>query len=148
MLPSFYLNVKWNTSCATMAAACACPLSPWDGVPFLILAIRRVLASALLAAIMRPRSGLLPSPPWCKLAADFYPTVKAVLRHESADLEEDREGLGCNLGQGLIRVERTTWRVPRVTTSCDRGSCYTVMISSQKGLLYHVGLCALIYILG
>ncbi len=33
-------------------------------------------------------------------AADFYPTVKAALRHESADSEEDREGLGCHLGQG------------------------------------------------
>ncbi len=28
-------------------------------------------------------------------------TVKAALRHESADSEEDREGLGCHLGQGL-----------------------------------------------
>ncbi len=38
---------------------------------------------------------------WCKLTADFYPTVKAALRHESADSEEDRESLGCHLGQGL-----------------------------------------------
>ncbi len=30
----------------TMAAACACPLSPRDRVPFLILTFRRVLASA------------------------------------------------------------------------------------------------------
>ncbi len=36
-----------------------------------------------------------------ELAADFYPTVKAALRHESADSEEDRKGLGCHLGQGL-----------------------------------------------
>ncbi len=35
-----------------------------------------------------------------ELAADF-PTVKATLRHESADSEEDREGLGCHLGQDL-----------------------------------------------
>ncbi len=34
-------------------------------------------------------------------AADFYLTVKAALRHESADSEEDREGLGDHLGQGL-----------------------------------------------
>ncbi len=34
-------------------------------------------------------------------AADFYPTVKAALRQESADSEKDREGLGCDLGQGL-----------------------------------------------
>ncbi len=33
--------------------------------------------------------------------ADLYPTVKAALRHESVDSEEDREGLGCHLGQGL-----------------------------------------------
>ncbi len=29
-------------------------------------------------------------------AADFYPTVKAALRHESADLEEDRKCLRCD----------------------------------------------------
>uniref|UniRef100_A0A8C1MXK4 [histone H3]-trimethyl-L-lysine(4) demethylase n=1 Tax=Cyprinus carpio TaxID=7962 RepID=A0A8C1MXK4_CYPCA len=29
--------------------------------------------------------------------ANFYPTVKAALRHESVDSEVDREGLGCNL---------------------------------------------------
>ncbi len=31
--------------------------------------------------------------------ADFCPTVKVVLRHESVDSEEEREGLGCHLGQ-------------------------------------------------
>ncbi len=30
---------------------------------------------------------------------DFYLTVKAALRHNSADSELDHEGLGCNLGQ-------------------------------------------------
>ncbi len=35
-----------------------------------------------------------------ELTADFFPTVKAALPHESADSEEDREGLGCHLGQG------------------------------------------------
>ncbi len=34
-------------------------------------------------------------------SVDFYPTVNAAIRHESADSEEDREGLGCHLGQGL-----------------------------------------------
>ncbi len=34
-------------------------------------------------------------------AANFYPAVKAALRHESADSEEDRECLGCDLEQGL-----------------------------------------------
>ncbi len=38
---------------------------------------------------------------WCKFTADFYPTVKVALRHEGADSEEDRESLGCHLGQGL-----------------------------------------------
>ncbi len=56
------------------------------------------------AAIMRPPTALLSSPHWCKLAADFYPTVKAALRHESANSEEDREGLGCHLGQGLSQA--------------------------------------------
>ncbi len=36
-----------------------------------------------------------------ELAADFYPTVKATLRHERADSEEDRGSLGCHLGQDL-----------------------------------------------
>ncbi len=39
-------------------------------------------------------------------AADFYLTVKAALRHESADSEEDHESLGCHLGQGLSRAWR------------------------------------------
>ncbi len=34
-------------------------------------------------------------------AAELYPTVKAALRHEIADSEEDREGLVCHVGQGL-----------------------------------------------
>ncbi len=57
--------------------------------------------SATFAAIMCPRSALLVSPHWCKLTADFHPTVKAALRHESADSEEDRKDLGCHLGWGL-----------------------------------------------
>ncbi len=56
--------------------------------------------SAPFAAVMHRQSALLPNPHWCKLAADFYPTVKAALRHESADSKEDREGLGSHLGQG------------------------------------------------
>ncbi len=70
---------KWNTSCALVV------LRTYNGG---------------FAAVMRHRSALLPTPHWCKLAADFYPTVKAALRHESADSEEDREGLGCRFGQG------------------------------------------------
>ncbi len=61
-----------------------------------------MLASAPFVAVMRPRSALLPGPHWCELPADFYPTVKAALRHESADSEEDREGLECHLGQGPL----------------------------------------------
>ncbi len=55
-----------------MAAGCACPLIPRD---------RRVSHSSFYHS-------------------EGYPTVKAALRHESADSEEDREGLGCHLGQG------------------------------------------------
>ncbi len=29
--------------------------------------------------------------------AEFYPTVKAALHHESVDSEEDRKGLGLDL---------------------------------------------------
>ncbi len=79
-VPNGTLHVHLRSYGLTMAAACACPLSPRDRVPFLILAFRRVLASAPFAAIMRPRSALLPSPHWCKLTADFYLIVKAALR--------------------------------------------------------------------
>ncbi len=78
-VPNGTLHVHLRSYGLTMAAACAYPLSPRDRVPFLILAFRRVLASAPFAAIMRPRSALLPSPHWCKLTADFYLIVKAAL---------------------------------------------------------------------
>ncbi len=39
------------------------------------------------------------------LPANFYTVVKAALRHKRADSEEDREGLGCHLGQGLSLIE-------------------------------------------
>ncbi len=38
-------------------------------------------------------------------AADFYPTVKAALHHESVDSDKDRKGLGCHLGQGLWAIK-------------------------------------------
>ncbi len=78
---------------------CTCGLTDFQWmrrarVPFLRLAFRRVLASPLCALDL----------PFCRActgvssAADFYPTVKAALRHESADSEEDRESLGCRFG--------------------------------------------------
>ncbi len=96
-VPNLTHHVHLRSYRLTMADACAFLISP-----FLILAFRRVLASAPFVAIMRPRSALLSSPHLCKLATDFYPIVKAALRHESADSEEDREGLGGHLGQGLL----------------------------------------------
>jgi len=56
--------------------------------------------SAPCAAAMHPRYALLLSPQDCELRRGLYPAVKAALRRESADSEEDREGLGCHLGQG------------------------------------------------
>ncbi len=88
----------------TMAAVCACPLSLRDRrvVPFLILAFRRVLARLPFCGRYAP-SILTSAKPVLgeSSTADFYPTVKAALRHESADSEKKREGLGCHLGQGL-----------------------------------------------
>ncbi len=43
------------------------------GVPFLILAFSRVLASAQFAAVMRPRSALLPSLRWGELRGRLLP---------------------------------------------------------------------------
>ncbi len=48
-----------------------------------------------------PRCALLLILQACELRSDFYPAVKAALHHESVDSEEDCEGLGCHLGQGL-----------------------------------------------
>ncbi len=45
---------------------------------------------------MRTRWAFLPSS-----AADFSPTVKVPLCHESVDSKEECGGLGCDLGQGL-----------------------------------------------
>ncbi len=39
---------------------------------------------------------------------DFYLTVKVTLRHERVDSEEDREGLGFDLGQGLCMLNYVT----------------------------------------
>ncbi len=73
----------------TMGAAC--PLSPRDRrVSHSSLAFKRVLASAPLAAVMRPRSTLLPSPHWGKLRCITCITNRT---------GEDRKGLGCHLGQ-------------------------------------------------
>ncbi len=44
--------------------------------------------------------------------ADLNPTVKAALL--SADSEEDREGLGCHLGQGLNSDSITKWLTPNI----------------------------------
>lgn len=42
-------------------------------------------------------------------AADFYPTVKAALHHESVNSEEDCMGLGWDLGQGLWLTVFVVW---------------------------------------
>ncbi len=121
-VPNVTHHVHLRSYGLTMADVCAFLISP-----FLILAFRRVLASAPFVAIMCPRSALLPSPHWCKLAADFYPTVKAALRHESADSEEDREGLGGHLGQGLLMWyygDHSAQMCSYWSSSADRPVCY------------------------
>ncbi len=51
-----------------------------------------------------------PDPHFCWVStganssADFYSTVKAALRHERADSEEDHEGLECDLVQSLTNT--------------------------------------------
>ncbi len=81
---------KWNTSCALAVLqtyidrhVSVKSTRPY-GVPFLILAFRSVNRYA----------------PSIRTSAE--PTLGRALRHESADSEEDREGLGCLLGQGLM----------------------------------------------
>ncbi len=86
---------------------CVCTLANIKAYQYILLhQIHRIMISIMKKNVMTPLS-------WIKVtvhcswstgnspAADFYPTVKAALRHESADSEEDCKGLGCHLGQGL-----------------------------------------------
>ncbi len=50
---------------------------------------------------MRPRYALLPSLLWGELRNRLLPDSQSGIHHESADSEEDRKGLVCQLGQGL-----------------------------------------------
>ncbi len=76
------------------------------GVPFLILALRRVLVCAPFAPSIRTSA---------ELAADFYPTVKAALRHESADSEED---LGCHMGQARSMFKKVWPTISGQNSKC------------------------------
>ncbi len=84
----------------TMAAACACPLSPRESS----VAHSSLYRSEGCSLALWPLRALdthfcrVRSPHWGELRNRLL--VKAALRHESADSEEDREGLGCHLGQG------------------------------------------------
>ncbi len=100
-VPNGTLYVHLRSYGLTTAATCACPLSPQD---------HRVSHSSFYHSEV---STLMPSPHWCKLAAEFYPTVKASLRQKSADSEEDREGLGCHLEQGLNSLYSFTTFYPQ-----------------------------------
>lgn len=71
----------------TMAAACTCPLSPWD-------LVTSASICTLDAQICRARTE-------ASSGADFFLTVNAALNHKSTDSWEDRACLGCHLGQGL-----------------------------------------------
>ncbi len=95
-VPNGTLHVHLRSYGLTMAAACTCPLSPQTvECPIPHFSIQKGLwpLCALDLHFCRARTG-------ASSAADFYPTVKAALRHESTDSEEDREGLGCHLGRG------------------------------------------------
>ncbi|ROJ26362.1 C-C motif chemokine 19 [Anabarilius grahami] len=59
-----------------------------------LLGFRSVLASGPFAAAMCTRCALQLSPQVSELRRGLYPAVKAALRHERADSEEDHEGLG------------------------------------------------------
>ncbi len=91
-----------------------------------------VSAAAIKTLVMHPRYALLPNP-----------TVKVALRHESADSEEDREGLGCHLGQGHRQMRQMyllfnlvlCW-IALATISC---CCYEftdiLLLSSSSGVI-------------
>ncbi len=75
-------------------------------------------------------------------AADFYLTVKVALHDKNADSEEDRDGLECDLGQGLVVLSKrdhsptgmhSNYRL-QMSARCKSGNCVTwgqrVMVSS------------------
>ncbi len=98
-VPNGTLHVHLRSYGLTMAAACSCqcPLSPRD---------RRVSHSSFLRSEGSSQAPSIRTS--AESTADFYPTVKAALRHKSADSEEDREGLGCHLGQGPSPQQTST----------------------------------------
>ncbi len=83
-------------TCGLMSCVCVSVKSTRpSGIPFVILGFRRPLC-ALELHFCRAHSG-------ASVAADFYLTVEAALRHKSVDSVEDPKGVGCHLGQGLHR---------------------------------------------
>ncbi len=105
------LGIEPTTFCAANTM-----LYHWATGTFVILAFRRVLGSGLSSAF---------HPHFCRactmsFATDFYLTVKVALRHESVDSEEDRQGLGCHLGQGLVNFLFTKSLQDQRATSLTR----------------------------
>ncbi len=109
-----------------LAMAAACPLSPRDcRVSHSSFSVQKGARERPLRGHYAPSIRTSAEPALrASSAADFYPTVKAALRHESANSEEDRECLGCHLGQGLAKVRlhhtNTTKAVPMLSASTPR----------------------------
>ncbi|ROL49410.1 MAGUK p55 subfamily member 3 [Anabarilius grahami] len=91
---------------------------------------RRVLARAPFAAAMRPRCALQLSPQVREPCRGLYPAVKAALRHESADSEEDQD---CDCegyfnGQYIAGLRRSF----RLSRKDRRGSSEEANVTDQN----------------
>ncbi len=89
-----------------------------------------------------------PDPHFCRActgansSADFYSTVKAALRHERADSEEDCKDLGCDLVQGLINTRLYSHlRLKLIAELCGE----LIMWESVNNWLYVVNVWKKIY---
>ncbi len=68
--------------------------------PFLILAFRSVLASAPFAAVMCPRSTLLPSPHWSNLRSRLLPDSQSGITSRKSGLRGRPRGYRVPFGTG------------------------------------------------
>ncbi len=93
------MDLKWPP------CACAREVHETVGCPIPHFSVQKGARERLLCGRYAPSIRTSAEPALGR--ADFYPTVKAELHHESADSEKDSKGLGCHLGHGwMMRASR------------------------------------------
>lgn len=102
-IPNITIHVQlwsWLADLQWPLHSCVCLVHENIGCP-----IHQLSEECLRASTLRPLCTLDVHFCWActeaSSSANFYLTVRVALRHESVDSEEERDGLGCHLGQGL-----------------------------------------------